>query len=414
MRGDVAVGTCVSSHAPRPDPYVRLSRIRLVWGFRCQGHITPSLARACCFILLFDPRREHSSVPTAYYHRRRAQRGSRTALLQRRRRLVLDHREHGGRLPAIGWSAAQRSEGSLPLAASDRRANHACIRLNPHRVSTMKQSYASAGKAPKRRVHSPIGIVAIAVCGLPPPRIVIGLPGASNAVRCRTCLSFLALECCSRRRAQLDTVRHLTGRDQAPQRYQQFARQCHDHCRLARATRTLGPRAIPPRQRTVFLEHQEAPRQLNQPTSYPRIAGLGQALLSAFQPALIGRSREPGVTRQRSSISKIPRQDLPHQQVRRLDTDTDYPGEQPHHRMRPCIRCLLEPLGTCLLDRADLLTDQCQPCHVAPELLDHVCRQTRALRCSQTCQTLRSLTQMCLESPDPETGKCTLHAVDDA
>jgi hypothetical protein len=25
----VAVGTCVSSHAPRPDPYVRLSRIRL-------------------------------------------------------------------------------------------------------------------------------------------------------------------------------------------------------------------------------------------------------------------------------------------------------------------------------------------------------------------------------------------------
>jgi hypothetical protein len=34
-----------------------------------------------------------------------------------------------------------------------------------------------------------------------------------------------------------------------------------------------------------------------------------------------------------------------------------------------------EPLGTCLLDRADLLTDQCQPRHVAPELLDDVCRQ---------------------------------------
>ena len=33
-------------------------------------------------ILLFDPRREHSSVPTAYFHRRRAQRRSRTALLQ--------------------------------------------------------------------------------------------------------------------------------------------------------------------------------------------------------------------------------------------------------------------------------------------------------------------------------------------
>jgi hypothetical protein len=41
-------------------------------------------------------------------------------------------------------------------------------------VQTMKQSYASAGKAPRRRVHSPSGIAAIAVCGLPPPRIVIG------------------------------------------------------------------------------------------------------------------------------------------------------------------------------------------------------------------------------------------------
>src|SRR5438034_9839501 len=65
---------------------------------------------------------------------------------------------------------------------------------------------------------------------------------------------------------------------------------------------------------------------------------------------------------------------LPHQHIRRLDADTDHPGEQAHHRMRPRIRCPLEPLGTCLLDRADLLTDQCQPCHVAPELLDDVCR----------------------------------------
>src|SRR5437899_12726440 len=55
----------------------------------------------CYSILLFDPRREHSS--------------------------------------------AQRSEGSLPLGASN-RANHACIRLNPHRVSTMKQSYASRAR----------------------------------------------------------------------------------------------------------------------------------------------------------------------------------------------------------------------------------------------------------------------------
>ena len=78
----------------------------------CMGLSLSSEHRAifvvlCHSILLFDPRREHSSGPTAYFHRRRAQRRSRTALLQRRRRPVLDGREHGGRLPAIGWLAAR-------------------------------------------------------------------------------------------------------------------------------------------------------------------------------------------------------------------------------------------------------------------------------------------------------------------
>ena len=138
--------------------------------------------------------------------------------------------------------------------AAINRANHACIRLNPYGVQTMKQSYASAGKAPRRRVHSLSGIAAIAECGLPPPRIVIGYPAHQAQSGAEPFLSFLVIECCSRRRPQLDTVRHLASRDQAPQRDQQLARQCHDHRRLARAARPLGPRAIPLRQRTVFLE----------------------------------------------------------------------------------------------------------------------------------------------------------------
>src|SRR5207344_1130932 len=101
--------------------------------------------------------------------------------------------------PAIGWFAARCSEGSLPLAAIN-RANHACIRLNPYGVQTMKQSYASAGKAPRRRVHSLSGIAAIAECGLPPPRIVIGYPAHQVQSGAEPCLSFLVLECCSRRR----------------------------------------------------------------------------------------------------------------------------------------------------------------------------------------------------------------------
>jgi len=78
---------------------------------------------------LFDPRREHSSAPTAYFHRRRAQRRSRTALLQRRRRLVLDRREHGGRLPATGGWPREDPRGACHWPRSI--ANHACIRLNP-------------------------------------------------------------------------------------------------------------------------------------------------------------------------------------------------------------------------------------------------------------------------------------------
>ncbi len=66
-----AVGTRVTSRPPHRSvraafPHTAcmgLSLSRVSHTFSC-----------CYFILLFDPRREHSSVPTAYHHRRRAQR----------------------------------------------------------------------------------------------------------------------------------------------------------------------------------------------------------------------------------------------------------------------------------------------------------------------------------------------------
>ena len=63
-------GTCVSSRAPRKDPYVRFSRLRLVWGFLCQGasHIFVAVTSIFCST------RKHSSVSTADNHRRRATR----------------------------------------------------------------------------------------------------------------------------------------------------------------------------------------------------------------------------------------------------------------------------------------------------------------------------------------------------
>ena len=155
----------------------------------CQGGITPFLSSFCHSILLFDPRREHSSVPTAYFYRRRAQWRSRTVLLQRRRRLVLDGREHGGRLLAIGWLARAMIRGE-PAIGRDQSREPRLYSVEPYRVRTMKQSYASAGKAPRRRVHSLSGIAAIAGFGLPPPRVINGYPAHQAQSGAEPCLSF--------------------------------------------------------------------------------------------------------------------------------------------------------------------------------------------------------------------------------
>jgi len=61
-------------HIPLIEPDMQISRIRLVWGFLCQGGITPVLSSFVIPFFLFDPRRERSFVPTANFHRRRAQR----------------------------------------------------------------------------------------------------------------------------------------------------------------------------------------------------------------------------------------------------------------------------------------------------------------------------------------------------
>jgi hypothetical protein len=201
------------------------------------------------FILLFDPHREHSSVPTADCHRRRAQRWSRTALLQRRRRLVLDHREHGGRLPRSGRKSNSQSEGSLPRPRRSPREPRLYsvgpIKGPDHEAVIRFCGQGSEAAGPFSHRH----------CSHSRMRIAATSDHVSNCGRsAEPWLSFLVLPCCSHRRSQLDTLRYLSGRDQAPQRYQQLARQRHNHCRPACAARPLGTGAIPACQRTVFLE----------------------------------------------------------------------------------------------------------------------------------------------------------------
>jgi hypothetical protein len=167
-----------------PEPYGPNSGIRLVWGFLCQECITPFLS---CFV-------------TPFFCSTRA-----ASILPSRPHMTVAVARSGGQgrrffSAAVGLSL---TDASTAAGCRDRVIRCAMIRgepaigreqsreprlysVEPTWVPTMKQSYASAGKAPRRRVHSPSGIAAIAVCGLPPPRIVIGYPGASSAVRCRT------------------------------------------------------------------------------------------------------------------------------------------------------------------------------------------------------------------------------------
>src|SRR5258707_13762225 len=85
-------------------------------------------------ILWFDPRREHSSVPTVKPHSRRAQGLSRLAASSRPPAgLGLDWPEHGGTLDRIGAGGAHHIAGKFkPLVLGEIHAagdsNHRAIR----------------------------------------------------------------------------------------------------------------------------------------------------------------------------------------------------------------------------------------------------------------------------------------------
>jgi hypothetical protein len=92
-------------HIPLIEPDRQISRIRLVWGFVYQGSVTPFLSS---FVIPFFcstgaasilPSRPHISIAVA----RSGGQGRR--FFSAAEELVLDGREHGGRLPAIGWLA---------------------------------------------------------------------------------------------------------------------------------------------------------------------------------------------------------------------------------------------------------------------------------------------------------------------
>ena len=220
----------------------------LVWGFSCQGPAArPSLSFSSflCILSFVRPRRRLSSAPTA-----RDPKPTRATAVK-----------DGGFFSAAGglsltdvntaaWSGDRGTarlmiRGEPALCASETRAPHACNRLGPrdpdHEAVIRFCGQGSEAAVPFSQRH----IAAIAVFGLPPPRIVTDKPSRQRDSVAEPCMSFPDRESCLDRRPQHDAFGHLAGRDQTPQRDQQFACERHNHSRLTRAAGPLGPQPKP-------------------------------------------------------------------------------------------------------------------------------------------------------------------------
>src|SRR5713101_4507699 len=98
-------------------------------------------------------------------------------------------------------------------------------------------------------------------------------------------------------------------------------------------------------------------------------------------PLSSGDPVRPGVTSYGPSISKVSRQDLLHQHIRCLDTNTDDACQHPYHCMRASARRLFQAFKPSLLDCIDLLADPSQSRHIAPQFIKHVWWDWHTLRC---------------------------------
>src|SRR5712664_1192234 len=145
-----------------------------------------------------------------------------------------------------------------------------------------------------------------------------------------------------------------------------IARQSYNYCFAVSATLSSSP--IPLGQCTVLLKEQKAPSQLNHSAPYSCVARLGKPFLPPFAAALVGCASETSIARNGSSIPQFPREDLVHQHVSRFYTNTNNAGDQSDHRVWSITGCLLHTLQACLLDLADLFTDESPALHIAMQL----------------------------------------------
>src|ERR1700719_2769466 len=68
-----------------------------------------------------------------------------------------------------------------------------------------------------------------------------------------------------------------------------------------------------------------------------------------------------------------------HEQITRLDTNTNDPGQPPNHGVGPGLRLLLQSFLTSVLDLPDLADNKAQPRHIALQLGQSIWRQRHAI-----------------------------------
>src|SRR5215207_4143138 len=214
------------------------------------------------------------------------------------------------RAPSRGRRFLHRqSEGSPPSGAII--APRSCIRLDPPVIRTRKQPSASAARL---RDGGPI----LATASKPWASAGHRHLGPSTAafrnlrVGAETVFSLLvgpAAQAADRSTMPSGTVPVITMRHSAISTLRAsaviLARERRNHGGLARALGGLGARPVPLHECAVFLEPEEPPGELDQATAHTSVSRLRQPPLPALGAALVGRSREPGIARYRSSIPQV-------------------------------------------------------------------------------------------------------------
>src|SRR5215472_2041281 len=157
-----------------------------------------------------------------------------------------------------------------------------------------------------------------------------------------------------------------------------------------------------------------SPGELDHPAAHTSIASFGKPSLASLVAALVWCTCQTRVPRDGPAITQLAREHLLHQHVGAFNADADYPCQQVDHGMASFSRLAFQSLDACRLDLLDLLLDEAQTIHVAPQLGQRVCRYRSTLRCLQYLQLPGRLSQVRPEAANAEPGEISFHSVYEA